>query len=69
MGFEVDERIHECMRDWGWVFVAADVSGPGEILPDDLKGGYYLRFANFMDQDCDTHRIHYCPVCGLELDV
>ena len=61
-----DTRIHECVRDWGWVAI---IEFPEGMAPDGCEGtGHYLRFANFMDQDMDTYRIFYCPACGVKLD-
>ena len=62
-----DGAIHQCISEWGWVIAVEKL--PKAIWHGDWEGaGHYLRFANYLDQDCDSYRIYYCPVCGERLD-
>ena len=63
-------EIHQCISKWGWVAIIEFPADMAEgMAPNEWKGtGHYLRFANFMDQDYDTYRIYYCPICGEKLD-
>jgi len=75
MGFEVDERIHECIRplaeddDWHAASQYLDELPNWAPSPDNWKGaGHYLYWEWAGGWGETYHHIYYCPICGVKLD-